>query len=290
MMTRLILRALAIVLLVALCVYFLVPLVWLLLAPTKTPSQLVNDDPFAFGSFAQIATSWHRVMAFENGALLVWLKNSVFYAVASVVIAGCACVGAGYALSMFDFPGRKVLLWATLIVMLMPGTVLVLPVFLELSAGHLIDSPWAVILPSAFFPFGVYLMYLYFRSVFSRDLAASARLDGASELQVFLHMGVPLSGPMVALVGFFAFVAQWNNYFLPLVVLPTSDLFPLPVGLAQLASVDISITPQLTGSQIYNPELALATLVTMAPILLVLVLAQRFVIRGASIMSGAMTG
>ena len=104
--------------------------------------------------------------------------------------------------------------------MLVPSTALVLPIFLELSAAKLIGNPLAAILPFSFFPFGVYLTYIYFSTAISRDLLDAARIDGAGEVQVFARIAMPLAAPVVALVAFFNFTSSWNNYFLPYVTLP----------------------------------------------------------------------
>jgi len=113
--------------------------------------------------------------------------------------------------------------------MLVPSTALVLPIFLELSAVHLIGNPLAAILPFSFFPFGVYLTYIYFSTAIPRDLLDAARIDGASEFQVFARVAMPLATPVVALVGFFSFTSNWNNYFLPYVMLPGRKS-PIQVG------------------------------------------------------------
>lgn len=118
--------------------------------------------------------------------------------------------------------------------MLMPNATLVVPLFLEVNAVHLIGSMWSIILPYSFYPFGVYLTYIYFSTALPRDLIDAARLDGCSQFGVFRHIALPLAAPVVALVGFFSFVANWTNYFLPYVLLPESDQFPVQVGLGTL--------------------------------------------------------
>jgi multiple sugar transport system permease protein len=93
------------------------------------------------------------------------------------------------------------------------------------------------------------------------------------------------------LVAFFTFVAQWNNYFLPLLVLPSSNNYPLPVGLSLLAASDVSLSPgNYSADQIYNPDVALAAVLAMVPVVIALLLAQRVVVRGASLMSGSFVG
>jgi multiple sugar transport system permease protein len=114
--------------------------------------------------------------------------------------------------------------------MIMPASALVLPLFLEINAAHLVGTPWSVILPMSFFQFGVYLVYIYFSSHLPRDLLAAALLDGCSEWGVLRHVAVPLARPVVALVAFFSFVANWNNFFLPFVMLPSSGQYPIQVG------------------------------------------------------------
>ena len=144
-------------------------------------------------------------------------------ATAITLVAG---VPAGYGLAIGRFPGRKLILSLTLVVMIVPGAALVLPIFLELNAMHLIGSVLSVILPFSFFPFGVYLAYIYYATALPPGLLDAARVDGAGELQTFLRVALPLAKPVVALVFFFSFVADWNNFFLPYVVL--AELEPVP--------------------------------------------------------------
>jgi multiple sugar transport system permease protein len=174
-------RAFAILLLLAAALFFVVPLAWLLIAPTKTDRQLLLDAPFALGDIGTLASNWQSLMTFQGGLIWTWIGNSVFYCVAALIITLGISIPAGYALAMTEFPGRRLLLITTLIVMLIPSTALVLPIFLELSAVRLIGNPLAAILPFSFYPFGVYLTYIYFSTAVSRDLLAAARMDGANE-------------------------------------------------------------------------------------------------------------
>ena len=99
-----------------------------------------------------------------GGNLGLWLFNSLFYSTAGAAIAVATCIPAGYGLASHEFPGRRPLLVLTVLVMLIPTTALVLPLFLEANSAHLLTSPLAVILPYGLFPFGVYLSYLYFNT------------------------------------------------------------------------------------------------------------------------------
>ncbi len=151
-------------LLAFLLVFFVLPVLWLLLAPSKTAGEVVRDNPLSFGSFHQIGTAWRHLFAFQDGAMSRWLLNSAIYSGGSLILTLAVSVPAGYALALTKFRGRKTLLVITLVTMIMPQATLVLPIFLELNRFHLIGTVWSVILPFSFYPFGVYLVYIYFGS------------------------------------------------------------------------------------------------------------------------------
>ena len=260
--------------------FFILPIIWLILAPTKSNNQLLLDGPFSFGSFDQLVANWNELFAFGSGVFTIWLGNSVFYSFSALAITLLISIPAGYALALIQFKGRRLLLITTLIVMLIPNTALVLPIFLELSAARLIGNPLAVILPFSFFPFGVYLTYIYFSTAVSRDLLNAARIDGAGELRVFTSVALPLATPVIALVGFFSFVSNWNNYFLPFLVVGGQKI-PVQVGLANLLSNVPAFNPTTSSSIVIQlPTLALATLLSVAPILIIFLFAQRFLVEG----------
>lgn len=275
------------IVLVGFALFFAVPVLWLLLAPTKTDAQLVGSNPLAFGSLATVATTWKNLMSFQDGVLIGWLQNSLLYTGVAMLITLVASVPAGYALAWIHFPGRRLLLTLTLIVMIMPASALVLPLFLEMTTAHLENTVLAVILPFAFFPFGVYLVYIYYSTALPGEILASARVDGCTELQAFIHVALPLARPVIAMVAFFNLVTNWNNFFLPFVMLPDSIMYPLPVGLQDLLSSTPAFNPTIGSAQlhIYRPELALATLFAIAPVLLIFLFFQRFLVAGT--ISGA---
>ncbi|MER5713782.1 carbohydrate ABC transporter permease [Streptomyces sp. NPDC002132] len=266
--------------LAAFLAFFVLPVLWLILAATKTDQQLVHDNPLSFGSWHTLKANWDALTAFQDNAVLQWLGNSALYAVISLAITLTVAIPAGYALAMTEFRGRHTLLIATLVVMLMPNATLVVPLFLEINAVHLIGTMWSIILPYSFYPFGVYLTYIYFTTAVPKDLLAAARMDGCSEFRVFWHIALPLATPVVALVGFFSFVANWTNYFLPYVMLPESSQMPIQVGVATLLSNVPSFNPTVGDLAVQRPQLALATLVAITPVLVVFLFAQRFLVSG----------
>ncbi|MFC0541425.1 carbohydrate ABC transporter permease [Kutzneria chonburiensis] len=269
------------VILLVLLAFFVLPALWLVLAPTKTAGQLAGESPLSFGSLANIGLAWQHLTSFEDGVLFVWLRNSAVYAVGALIVTLVTSIPAGYALALTRFRGRKLLLTVTLIVMIMPSAALVLPVFLELNLVHLIGTAWSIILPFSFYPFGVYLVYIYFATSLPRELLSAARLDGASEWQIFTRIALPLATPVVGLVAFFSFVGNWNNFFLPYLVLPSSDAFPIQVGLNQLLSSTPSFNPVAgAGLNITSPELALAIIVAVLPVLVLFLFSQRTLVSG----------
>lgn len=274
-------RTIVAVVVVIFVLFFVIPMVWLLLATTKSARGLIVDHPFLPGSLGDLAANWDQLFGFQDGAVTAWVGNSALYAVGALIITIIASIPAGYAMALTEFRFRRSLLVLTLIVMLIPNTALVLPIFLELNVVGLIGSPLSVILPMSFFPFGVYLTYIYFSTSVPRDLLAAARLDGCTELQVFTRVALPLAAPVVALVAFFSFVQSWNNFFLPFVMLPSSDGYPVQVGLTSLLASTPAFNPSSAGTQsVQLPTLALATVISVLPVLIVFLFAQRFLVAG----------
>jgi multiple sugar transport system permease protein len=262
--------------LIVFAAFFVIPLLWLVLAPTRSDYQLLTGQPLAFGSFHNVLVAWQQLDAFNDHVFRRWLENSVLYTLSATAIALVTAIPAGYGLAVTDFRGRKLLLVLTMIAMIMPATSLVLPIFLELNAVDLIGSPLSVILPFAFFPFGVFLAYIYYASAVPPGLLEAAWVDGCGQWRAFVHVGLPLARPLVGLVFFFSFVADWTNYFLPYVVLPDSSQFTVQTGLTDI------LFAASRGEQ------ALAALIGVAPIALVYALSQRALVRG--LVTGAAKG
>ncbi len=251
------------VLLALIAAFFLVPIVWLVFEAIGGNLGLISGD------------------------LGGWLINSTIYSAAGAAIAIATCVPAGYAIATHEFPGRRGLLILTMLVMLIPTSALVLPLFLEANEVHLLTSPFAVILPYGLFPFGVYLSYLYFQTERFNVLFQTARTDGCDEWKVFRHIAIPLAKPVAALIVFLNIVASWTNFFLPWVMYWSTDAtnrYPLPLGIAlQLFNGETS-GEYLGVVQLHTTwppsEIALLLLVAIAPVVVVLVLAQRWIRSG----------
>lgn len=242
-------------------------------------------------SLGNARNSWRTVLDFNNGVFLHWIVNSLVVSIGGAVLAVVAGIPAGYAMARLRFRGRRLLRFLTLVLMVMPNTVLVIPLFLEVSAVGAIDQLWPVIVIMGFFPFGVYLAYIHFATALPYELVEAGRVDGLSELGIFFRVAVPLSNQAVALTAFFAFVAAWTNYFLPLVLLPLTDHATVSVGLQQLIGSSPLFDPTTAAGldvKLYMPQLSLATFVTMLPVIVVFIGAQKYLMRGQTV--GAVKG
>ena len=273
-----------VVLLVLLAVFFGVPLLWLAIAPSKLAPQFVTQPPLSFGDIGNYVRAWDHLIGFKDGQILLWAWNSVWYTAAAMVIGLVISIPAGYALATAQFRGRRLLLWLTLIALIVPTSALVLPLFLELSLIGLVGSPWSVILPTAFFPFGVYLAYVFYATSIPKDLLAAGRVDGCSEWQLFRHVCLPISKTLIGLLTFLSFTANWNNYFLPYVMLNDDQTYTLAVGLQSLVTGTSMVSMSAirgTSSLLKSPEGALMGLLMVLPLTLVFIVSQRYVIRGA---------
>lgn len=271
--------------LLAFALYFGLPLLWLLLAPSKDQSAIINLNPLAFGSWDTVVQSWKNINLYSRGEIWVWFTNSVLYVASSLAIGMVIGLPAGYILAVARFPGRNLLLWLSLIAMLLPPSAMVLPLFLELNVVHWVNTPWAVILPASFFPFGVYLTYVYYSSSLPTDLLDAARVDGCSEFALFRHIALPLAKPLIGLLAFISFNANWNNFFGPYVMLNNDKLFNLPVGLATMIASTSAIKPGFNTTpgmlKFQQADAAMASLVMIVPVVIVFLLSQRYVVGGA---------
>jgi multiple sugar transport system permease protein len=280
-------RLISRILLIGFAVYCVVPMLWLLFAATKTDAQIRDGHWFALGSFHNVRSAWNNLMGYENGIMLTWITNSIIYTVVSVAIAVVTSLLAGYALAILPVPARKTILMLTLITMVVPAAALVLPLFLEFNALHLVNTMLSVILPTSLFPFGVYLSFIYFSASVPPALIEAGRIDGCGEVRLFAAIAVPLARPLISLLVFFAFIGSWNNYFLPYVMVSEESKLPLPVGLGNLLAQTPALNPLNGGSliDIHRPEAALAGLIAIVPVAVLFMIAQRFLSSG--ILAGA---
>ncbi len=260
----------------------IVPMIWLLLAPTKTDPDLTNKNPLMFGRLGGYIDAWKNLQYFDNGVVFKWALNSIWYTAAIVVIATISASLAGFVLTASNIRFKKVFLISTLIMMLVPPMALVVPVFVLMDKLSLMDNPMSVILVASLYPFGTFLAYIYYSTTIPRELYESARLDGCNDFRLYSKIALPLSWPLVSLLAFFAFIGNWANYFLPYILLPSSEHYTLPIGLGFLFYSTPAINPGIgaTSVPIYKPEIALAGVLIALPIMIVFLFSQKRLVRG----------
>lgn len=268
--------------LVLFAIVSVIPMLWLLLAPSKEDAEITTRHPLAFGSFGNYIKAWKNLQFFDDGVMLQWVINSLWYTAAIVLIATVSASMAGFVLSASRIRFKRAFLISTLITMLVPPMALVVPVFILMDKISLMDNPLAVILVSSLYPFGVFLSYIYYSTTIPKELYESARLDGCNDFRLFSKIALPLSWPLISLLAFFAFIGNWANYFLPYILLPSSENYTLPIGLGFLFYSTPAINPGVgaTSVPIYKPEIALAGVLIALPIMIVFLISQKRLVRG----------
>ncbi len=261
-------------LLAGLAAMSLLPLLWMLSvsfmpagAASTLPPPLLPPD---------VTLDNYRAL-FERAGMGRYLFNSLLVATAVTLGSVTLNVMAGYAFAKLDFTGRERIFRALIGALVIPGQVAMMPLFLELKALGLVNSYGGVILPALASIFGIYLVRQYARSI-PDELIEAARVDGASELAIFTRIIVPLLRPIVVTLAVFSFLASWNDFMWPLIVLTDQGNYTLPVALASLSR-----------EHVQDNELMMAgSVVTMLPVLALFLILQRHYIEG--LMAGGVKG
>jgi multiple sugar transport system permease protein len=254
-------------LLVLAALYCVLPLIWLVTAATKSMADYSATGAFELGEW-NLGANLRGLFSQDGGVFVSWVVNSVLYAGIGAVLGALICAGCGYAIAKLDFPGRRLLFAITLTGVLVPTTALALPLYLLASQVRVVGTFWAVFIPLLTFPFGVYLARVYAEVAVPDEVLEAARADGASELRMFAAVALPMMRPGVVTVFLFQFVAIWNNFFLPLVMLTDPKLFPMSLGLYQWHS-------RVTQFPQYNPLVVTGSLLAVVPLVLAFVVLHR---------------
>jgi multiple sugar transport system permease protein len=252
-------------------IYSLLPLVWLLINASKTESNLFSTNGMWFGGHFALFENIKDTLTYNGDEFLHWFGNTLIYVVAGAGGATFLCTIGGYGLAKFDFPGKRGVLAVVLGAVAIPSTVLVVPTFLMYSKLGLVNTYWSIIIPSLINPFGLYLMWIFARDAIPKELLEAARVDGAKEWRIFFSISVRLLRPGMITVLLFAVVATWNNYFLPLIMLNKSQLYPLTVGLYQWNAQ----SQTAGGTPIFNLVLT-GSVLMIVPIMIVFLVMQRY--------------
>lgn len=247
----------------AVALLFLMPFAWMIVSSLKRDIDVFRlpirwiPDPLSFKSYVTIWTGPHPFPQFVMNSLIV----------AGARVAGELFTAslAAYAFARMRFRGRDALFLLYVSTLIIPYQMLLVPRFILYRELHIFDTLWALILPGMFTVFGTFLLRQFFLTI-PEDLSDAARLDGASEFQIYRQIILPLARPALASLAILAFVWSWNDYETPLVMLTTESRFTIPLGL----------TRYMDEGGGFSPSLIMAGAVSsVVPVLVIFLLLQR---------------
>ncbi len=216
--------------------------------------------------------NWREINDLPAGSFNLFFRNSLFVSLAITSLTLLTSAMAGYVFAKLPFPGRDRLFWIVLSMMMIPFTVSIIPSFALMVRFGWIDSYLALIIPIVFNPFGIFLMRQFMMAL-PADLLDAARMDGASEFRVFFQIAIPLSQAALAALAILNFLAQWDNFQWPLVILNDPDKYTLPLGLAQFRGrLGTEVGPTAAGS-----------ILAVIPVLVIYIFAQRKFVEGIAL-------
>jgi multiple sugar transport system permease protein len=264
-------RSAAMIVMGVFTVYFLLPIFWLFVSSTKTAANFTTTSSLWFSttSVQDFVGNLVELFTRQDGVYLRWMLNSIAYAGVAGLLGTVLSAMCGYALAKYRFRGREALFNVFLGGVLVPATALALPLFLIFSQVDMTDTFWSVFLPSIVSPFGVYLSRLFAASSVPDEIIEAARIDGSGEVRTFFTVAVRLMSPALVTIFLFQFVAVWNNFFLPLVMLRDASLFPVTLGLYTWNS-SVNQYPDL------RTLVLIGSFVSIIPLLVAFLSLQRF--------------
>jgi multiple sugar transport system permease protein len=245
----------------------LAPFYFMFVFATHSRTEIFSlPPPMFFGDdfFNNLKILTERLPFWRN---LGW---SLYVAILSTVLTLLFCSMGGYAFALFDFKYKNALFGLVMGTMLLPSFMNMIPTFMIMDVLGWIDQPKALYIPGAASAFGIFLMRQFVSSSIPKDLVEAARMDGCSELGIYARIVLPLLKPALGTLGLITFIASWNNFIGPLIVMRSPDMYTLPLALRSLQSpVDTEWGALMTGS-------AIATL----PLVVLFVLSSRQLISG----------
>jgi multiple sugar transport system permease protein len=216
--------------------------------------------------------NWIGLLHLRTGSFPIFFRNSIFVSTTVTLLVLFTSSITGYVFAKLNFRGRDKIFYAVLAMMVVPFSITLIPSYALMVQFKWIDSYWALIVPILFNPFGIFLMRQFMHTI-PDELLDAARIDGASEFQIFFKIIIPLCKSGLAALGIFEFIGQWDSFLWPLVILQNVDKYTIPLGLAQFRG--------LTGVQV-GPLCAAAT-AAVIPVLIVYLIAQKSFIEGITL-------
>lgn len=281
---------------VVLAIAFAFPLYWILTGSFKT-MQAVNSATPQWWPEEWVMTNYQKLFSRQTAPLwsihipftgivfagpvvpaaLRWLVNTIFMAVAAMALTCATAAMAGYALAKKRFIGRGVVFTLIVCAMALPKQVILIPLLREMSSLNLYNTIWAVILPTVGWPFGVFLIKQFAEGI-PGEMVEAARIDGASEWKTFTNVALPMIKPGIGALAIFTFINSWNDYFMQLIMLSSTETLTISLGIAKL---------QAENSIDFGLIMAGAALAAV-PIIIVFLVFQKYFTKGITM--GAVKG
>lgn len=255
--------------LIAVCLAFVVPFLYMFLASFKPSLEIIKMPPTFF---PKKFTTVNYVTVFQRLKFLRYVMNSVIVSGAITLIAVATSSLAGFVFTKFRFRGKEAVFVVFIAGLMIPFSIIVMPMYLLVSGAGMQNTYWGLILPMCVSPFGIFLMRQFMEGI-PNDMVEAARIDGANSLWIFSRVIVPLSTAGMGAVAVFTFLWSWNQLWWPLMVVSKQAMRTLPLGVAAL-------TFQIAKR--YDMIVTGASL-AVAPVLLVFIFAQRTLIKGMTL-------
>jgi multiple sugar transport system permease protein len=269
-------RALIITGLTLFTLYSLAPVWWLIVSATKSQRDLYTSNGLWFAEF-NLMQNLEDLFTYQDGIFVTWMWNTLFYGIVGTAGMTLISVACGYGLAMYSFRGRGFLMGCIIGSFLVPGALLTIPSFLLFTDLRIIDTPTAIIVPSFFNAFSVYLAKVYAEGAIPHELLEAARIDGAGEYRIFFQIGARLMSTGAATIFLLGFVGMWNSFFGPLVFLRSSEKWTVMLGLYSWLKVKTDQSVDLTGMVVVG------SIISLIPMVVLMVSMQRFWRTGVSL-------
>lgn len=300
-------RTVSLILVIILAILFTFPLYWIITGAFKTAASINSPKPelipklssLTLANFTKLFnrqsiplfeltipfSAWFTknqtsIVIFEGPRVPVamrWMVNTVFMAVMSMVLTCLTATMAGYALAKKRFKGRTILFILIVCAMALPKQVILIPLLRQMSALRLYNNIWAVVFPIVGWPFGVFLMKQFSEGI-PKEMLEAARIDGAGEAKTFIEIVIPMVKPGIGALAIFTFISSWNDYFMQLIMLSSTNNLSISLGIAKL---------QAENATDFGLIMAGATLAAV-PILAVFISLQKYFTQGITM--GAVKG
>lgn len=267
---KLINRIVIYIVLTIIALIIILPLVWMVSTSLKPKSQLFSRE-IAWIPRTVTLDNYTKLFANKNTPIGRWFANSVFVSTATTVLILLVDALAAYAYARMNFPGRNLLFGLLLVTLFMPGMMFLIPNFLTVFRLGMLNNYSGVIIPGLAGVFGVFFLRQFFASL-PKELEEAAQIDGATPVQTFFTIALPLAKPALATLGIITFLGAWNDFLWPLLVLQDRMMQTLPPGLRTLQGAYTSE---------YGLMMAGAVVVAI-PVLLLYVALQRYIVQSVA--------